>query len=150
LVQLGRAWQRGACCSNSSATEHHPAVAGALAPLVALLRCLREQDIRKVTIRNYCPISGGGVQRSDACWSLIAPRRTLPGDSRALLAKLMQSRTRICRNLPQKIKNQKDGTSRHARSGAHVGRAVGAMPIIAALCRRKPRCAQFPNAHLID
>ncbi|MET0689825.1 MAG: HEAT repeat domain-containing protein [Candidatus Binatia bacterium] len=89
LGQLGRAQARRWLFKFIGA-EHHPTVRAHA--LVALLRCLREQDIRKDEYTKLLPILEE-AEFSEATRLVVEllDAHDLPEDSRALLAKLMQS-----------------------------------------------------------
>ena len=89
LGQLGRPQARRWLFKFIGA-EHHPAVRAHA--LVALLRCLREQDIRKDEYTKLLPILEE-AEFSEATRLVVEllEAHGLPEDSRALLAKLMQS-----------------------------------------------------------
>jgi HEAT repeat protein len=70
--------------------EHHPAVRSHA--LVALLRCLREQDVRKEEYAKLFPLLEEAEFSEATRLALdLLDAHELPDDSRSLLAKLMQS-----------------------------------------------------------
>ncbi|HEV8719725.1 MAG TPA: HEAT repeat domain-containing protein [Candidatus Binatia bacterium] len=89
LGQLGRPQARRWLCKFVGA-EHHPAVRSHA--LVALLRCLREQDIRKEEYTKLFPLLEEAEFSEVTRLALdLLDAHELPNDSRSLLAKLMQS-----------------------------------------------------------
>jgi len=89
LGQLGRAPARR-WLFRFVGTDQHPAVRAHA--LVALLRCLREQDIRKDEYAKLFPILEEKDFSEAARLTLdLLDAHELPSDARALLAKLMQS-----------------------------------------------------------
>src|SRR2546422_1135605 len=89
LGQLGRPQARRWLCKFVGA-EHHPAVRSHA--LVALLRCLREQDIRKEEYTKLFPLLEEAEFSEVTRLALdLLDVHELPDDSRALLAKMMQS-----------------------------------------------------------
>jgi HEAT repeat protein len=90
LGQLGRPQARRWLFKFVGA-EHHPAVRSHA--LVALLRCLREQDIRKDEYTKLFPLLEEAEFSEVTRLALdVLDAHELPDDSRSLLAKLMQSR----------------------------------------------------------
>jgi hypothetical protein len=91
LGQLGRPQARRWLFKFISA-EHHPAVRAHA--LVALLRCLREQEIRKDEYAKLFPLLEEAEFSEVTRLTLdLLDAHELPDDSRSLLAKLMQSPT---------------------------------------------------------
>lgn len=89
LGQLGRPQARRWLFKYIGA-EHHPAVRAHA--LVALLRCLREQDIRKDEYAKLFPLLEEAEFSEVTRLTLdLLDAHELPDDSRSLLAKLMQS-----------------------------------------------------------
>ena len=89
LGQLGRPQARRWLFKFIGA-EHHPAVRAHA--LVALLRCLREQDIRKDEYAKLFPLLEEAEFSEVTRLTLdLLDAHELPDDSRSLLAKLMQS-----------------------------------------------------------
>jgi HEAT repeat protein len=89
LGQLGRPQARRWLCKFVGA-EHHPTVRSHA--LVALLRCLREQDIRKEEYTKLFPLLEEAEFSEVTRLALdLLDAHELPDDSRSLLAKLMQS-----------------------------------------------------------
>jgi HEAT repeat protein len=89
LGQLGRPQARRWLFKFVGA-EHHPAVRSHA--LVALLRCLREQDIRKDEYTKLFPLLEEAEFSEMARLALdVLDAHELPDDSRSLLAKLMHS-----------------------------------------------------------
>ena len=139
LGQLGRPQARRWLFKFVGA-EQHPAVRAHA--LVALLRCLRDQEIRKDEYAKLFPMLEEPQPTEATRLTLdLLDAHELPDDSRSLLGKLMQSR----HSDVQKFALRKMGDVGTPATMRTLGRSNWAIPTIASATSPPARCAKFPK-----
>ena len=137
--------RRGAGFLNSSAPSSHPAVRAHA--LVALLRCLREQEIRKDEYAKLFPIleEAESTEVTRLVIDLLDAHE-LPEDSRSLLGQT-DAEPAFRR---AKIRPAKNGRCRHAGDHAHLGRGIGRSRLSQARRRRQLAAQNSRSAQCAD